>query len=293
MSIPGNIIARQRGTTWHPGHNVGMGTDHTLFAKVEGHVEFRTKANGRTFVSVTSDGGRGRINGGHIAFRRVSLNRRSHWKARKGRRVTGLPFCFALVLGTRHQGALTMLLEKPTPSLREKSRRPRDRSACVAQPTLADVKAIARVANDSRVAHNTARVPHPYTADDADQFRDHHRGQRIDTVFPGQARATLPSARRHRAGKTENAPELGYWLGVTIGARATRPRPRARSSTMRSRSSPSTELRPGRASSIRPRVVCWRSADSSGPASNCIDSCRSARRCRSIASSSNAASGRR
>ena len=50
--IPGNIIARQRGTTWHPGLNVGMGTDHTLFAKVEGHVLFRAKANGRTFVSV-------------------------------------------------------------------------------------------------------------------------------------------------------------------------------------------------------------------------------------------------
>ena len=50
--IPGNIIARQRGTTWHPGANVGMGTDHTLFAKAEGRVEFRAKANGRTFVSV-------------------------------------------------------------------------------------------------------------------------------------------------------------------------------------------------------------------------------------------------
>ena len=48
----GNIIARQRGTTWHPGLNVGMGTDHTLFAKIEGRVEFRAKANGRTFVSV-------------------------------------------------------------------------------------------------------------------------------------------------------------------------------------------------------------------------------------------------
>jgi large subunit ribosomal protein L27 len=50
--IPGNIIARQRGTTWHPGLNVGMGTDHTLFAKIEGRVEFRAKTNGRTFVSV-------------------------------------------------------------------------------------------------------------------------------------------------------------------------------------------------------------------------------------------------
>ncbi len=50
--IPGNIIIRQRGTQWHPGTNVGMGKDHTLFAKVEGAVEFRAKANGRTYVSV-------------------------------------------------------------------------------------------------------------------------------------------------------------------------------------------------------------------------------------------------
>ncbi|MBX8801188.1 MULTISPECIES: 50S ribosomal protein L27 [Pseudochrobactrum] len=50
--IAGNIIVRQRGTKWHPGANVGMGTDHTLFAKADGVVSFKTKANGRTFVSV-------------------------------------------------------------------------------------------------------------------------------------------------------------------------------------------------------------------------------------------------
>jgi large subunit ribosomal protein L27 len=50
--IPGNIIARQRGTKWHPGANVGMGRDHTLFALTEGRVEYRTKAKGRTYVSV-------------------------------------------------------------------------------------------------------------------------------------------------------------------------------------------------------------------------------------------------
>ncbi|MCG8447375.1 MAG: 50S ribosomal protein L27 [Hyphomicrobiales bacterium] len=50
--IPGNIIVRQRGTKWHPGMNVGMGKDHTIFAVAEGHVEFRTRANGRTYVSV-------------------------------------------------------------------------------------------------------------------------------------------------------------------------------------------------------------------------------------------------
>ncbi|QRG08053.1 50S ribosomal protein L27 [Xanthobacter dioxanivorans] len=50
--IAGNIIVRQRGTKWHPGTNVGMGKDHTLFALVEGKVAFRTKANDRTYVSV-------------------------------------------------------------------------------------------------------------------------------------------------------------------------------------------------------------------------------------------------
>jgi large subunit ribosomal protein L27 len=50
--LGGNIIVRQRGTKWHPGTNVGMGVDHTLFALIDGKVEFRTKANGRSFVSV-------------------------------------------------------------------------------------------------------------------------------------------------------------------------------------------------------------------------------------------------
>ncbi len=50
--IPGNIIVRQRGTKFHPGTNVGMGTDHTLFATVEGQVEFKTRRGGRTFISV-------------------------------------------------------------------------------------------------------------------------------------------------------------------------------------------------------------------------------------------------
>lgn len=50
--IPGNIIIRQRGTKWHPGVNVGMGKDHTLFATEAGAVSFARKANGRTYVSV-------------------------------------------------------------------------------------------------------------------------------------------------------------------------------------------------------------------------------------------------
>ena len=50
--ISGNIIIRQRGTKWHPGEGVGMGKDHTIFAKREGHVSFATKAKGRVYVSV-------------------------------------------------------------------------------------------------------------------------------------------------------------------------------------------------------------------------------------------------
>jgi large subunit ribosomal protein L27 len=50
--VAGNIIARQRGTKWHPGRNVGVGRDHTLFALIDGRVEFRAKTKGRVFVSV-------------------------------------------------------------------------------------------------------------------------------------------------------------------------------------------------------------------------------------------------
>ncbi|MGR3469168.1 MAG: 50S ribosomal protein L27 [Shimia sp.] len=51
-AIPGNIIARQRGTKWWPGEGVGMGKDHTIFAVVEGHVTFSKGLKGRTFISV-------------------------------------------------------------------------------------------------------------------------------------------------------------------------------------------------------------------------------------------------
>lgn len=50
--VPGNIIIRQRGTKFHPGANVGMGKDHTLFALTEGSVKFYRKANDRNFVTV-------------------------------------------------------------------------------------------------------------------------------------------------------------------------------------------------------------------------------------------------
>lgn len=53
--IPGNIIVRQRGTKFHPGGNVGMGKDHTLFATAPGKVAFRRGRLGRTWVSVVTD----------------------------------------------------------------------------------------------------------------------------------------------------------------------------------------------------------------------------------------------
>ena len=50
--IPGNIIIRQRGTKVHPGSNVGIGKDHTIFAVAEGRVSFAQKKGGKMFVSV-------------------------------------------------------------------------------------------------------------------------------------------------------------------------------------------------------------------------------------------------
>jgi large subunit ribosomal protein L27 len=50
--IAGNIIVRQRGTAHHPGVNVGMGKDHTLFAMVDGVVQFKKGVKNRSFVSV-------------------------------------------------------------------------------------------------------------------------------------------------------------------------------------------------------------------------------------------------
>jgi large subunit ribosomal protein L27 len=50
--LAGNIIARQRGTKWHAGRNVGMGKDHTLFALIDGKIQFANKSKGRSFVSV-------------------------------------------------------------------------------------------------------------------------------------------------------------------------------------------------------------------------------------------------
>jgi RimJ/RimL family protein N-acetyltransferase len=102
-----------------------------------------------------------------------------------------------------------MLLEKPTPTLRESRAVVLETDRLVLrQPTLADVKAIARVVGDKRVSINLRRVPHPYTPDDAISFVSTIAGT-IDTVF-------LVERERAAIGlvgvswENENAPELGY-----------------------------------------------------------------------------------
>jgi large subunit ribosomal protein L27 len=51
--VAGNILVRQCGTLFHPGENVGMGRDYTLFAKVDGTVKYERKRNDRRIVSIT------------------------------------------------------------------------------------------------------------------------------------------------------------------------------------------------------------------------------------------------
>ena len=52
LVLAGNILVRQRGTKFHPGANVGLGRDHTLFATATGAVQFTTKRGGRCYVSI-------------------------------------------------------------------------------------------------------------------------------------------------------------------------------------------------------------------------------------------------
>ena len=59
VATAGNIIIRQRGTKFHPGRNVGIGKDYTLYALTDGVVEFKTRKRDRTFVNVVGANGGG------------------------------------------------------------------------------------------------------------------------------------------------------------------------------------------------------------------------------------------
>jgi len=107
-----------------------------------------------------------------------------------------------------------MLQDVPTPTLREAR-------ACVLeterlalrQPTLADVKAIAHLANDRRIAENTRRLPHPYCQDHAVEFVRAITAEQRDTAFLIENNHT-PIGVVGINWRDEATAELGYWLGV-------------------------------------------------------------------------------
>jgi RimJ/RimL family protein N-acetyltransferase len=107
-----------------------------------------------------------------------------------------------------------MLQDIPTPTLREAS-------SCVLEterlmlrrPTLADVRAIARLANDRRIAENTRRLPHPYLQEHAVAFVRAMADEPRETVFLIEHNHT-PIGVVGVDWRAPDAPELGYWLGV-------------------------------------------------------------------------------
>ena len=107
-----------------------------------------------------------------------------------------------------------MLQDIPTPTLREAS-------TCVLEterlmlrrPTLADVKAIAHLANDRRIAENTRRLPHPYLQDHAVEFVRATASDAGETVFLIE-NDFVPIGVVGVDWREPDAPELGYWLGV-------------------------------------------------------------------------------
>lgn len=86
------------------------------------------------------------------------------------------------------------------------------------KPTLADVKAIAHLANDRRIAENTRRLPHPYRQDDATHFVKTVAGDGANTVFLIEHHHTPVGVVGVDWRKPET-PELGYWLGVEYWGR--------------------------------------------------------------------------
>jgi RimJ/RimL family protein N-acetyltransferase len=107
-----------------------------------------------------------------------------------------------------------MLQDIPTPALREAN-------PCVLEterltlrrPTLADVKAIARLANDRRIAENTRRLPHPYSLDHAVEFVRVIANDTRETAFLIENNF-VPIGIVGVDWRVADAPELGYWLGV-------------------------------------------------------------------------------
>ena len=109
---------------------------------------------------------------------------------------------------------MTLLEELPRGSFRERSIPVLEtKRLTLRAPTLKDAKAIAVLANDRRIAENTARIPHPYKLADAESFIAGANKADGETVFLIVRNGTIVGA-CGVAVADPNAPELGYWLGV-------------------------------------------------------------------------------
>jgi hypothetical protein len=132
-------------------------------------------------------------------------------------------------------------------------------------PRRGDVKAIASLLNDRRIAANTARIPHPYSVDDAEQFvasANRRDGEATFMIFSGDKLIGGCGI-----DPREDGPEIGYWLGVAYwGQGYATEAVRALVDYGFGELCHDT-LAPAPASPIRLRAGCWRSARSSGPAS--------------------------
>ena len=131
-------------------------------------------------------------------------------------------------------------------------------------PRRGDVKAIASLLDDRRIAANTARIPHPYSASDAEQFvasANRQDGEATFMIFSG---AKLIGG--CGIDPREDAPRSATGSASPIGVTATPRRPCARLSIMRSASFVTRRWPPAPALPIRLRAGCWRNARFSGPA---------------------------
>jgi hypothetical protein len=180
------------------------------------------------------------------------------------------------------------LLEIPSESLRERSIPVLETKRLVLRaPRLGDVKTLAALANDRRIAENTARIPHPYRSADAEEFiASANRGN--DTAFlitqrNGQGNAQVVGA----CGFSQldrHPPEIGYWLGVKHWGKG------YATEAVRAMIDPPSPISIARrcnrlrASPIRPRAGCWRNAAFNGPAPACCVSARLQARRRSTVS---------
>jgi RimJ/RimL family protein N-acetyltransferase len=107
-----------------------------------------------------------------------------------------------------------MLQDLPTPSLREASPCVLETERLILRsPTLADVKAIARLANDRRIAENTRRLPHPYSHEHAIEFVRALAANRSELAFLIEQNL-VPIGMVGLDWRETGAPELGYWLGI-------------------------------------------------------------------------------